>query len=67
MLFRSISRTTVHVMARDGTKHVLQIETYAGLEGELARLRGQGVEIADLELERPDLEQVFLKLTGRDT
>ena len=31
---------------------------------ELARLRGQGVEIADLELDRPDLEQVFLRLTS---
>jgi hypothetical protein len=34
------------------------------LESELARLRAQGVEIADLELERPDLEQVFLRLTS---
>ena len=58
------SRTTVHVMARDGTRHTLQIEGYAQLERELARLRTQGVEIADLELERPDLEQVFLRLTS---
>jgi ABC-2 type transport system ATP-binding protein len=56
-------RITAHAMARDGTKHVLRIEGYAGLEGELARLRTSGVEIADLELERPDLEQVFLQLT----
>jgi ABC-2 type transport system ATP-binding protein len=58
------SRTNVRVMARDGTQHFLQIEGYAQLERELARLRQQGVEIADLELERPDLEQVFLKLTS---
>ena len=37
---------------------------YAELEPQLARLRAQGVEIADLELERPDLEQVFLTLTS---
>ena len=59
------SRTTVRVMARDGTPHVFQIDVYAKLEAELARLRSQGVEIADLELDRPDLEQVFLSLTGR--
>jgi ABC-2 type transport system ATP-binding protein len=57
------SRTTVRVMGRDGRRHVLQIEGYAQLEPELARLRRQGIEIADLELDRPDLEQVFLQLT----
>jgi len=60
------SRTTARVVGRDGAQHVLHIEGFAQLERELARLRGQGVEIADLELERPDLEQVFLSLTGRD-
>jgi len=59
------SRTTARVMARDGSQHVLQIEGYEQLERELARLRLQGVEIADIELERPDLEDVFLRLTGR--
>ncbi|MGH8734014.1 MAG: ABC transporter ATP-binding protein, partial [Burkholderiales bacterium] len=58
------SSTTVRVMARDGTRHLLFIEGYSQLEHELARLRGQGVEIADLEIERPDLEQVFLRLTS---
>jgi ABC-2 type transport system ATP-binding protein len=58
------SRTTVRVIARDGTRHLLQIEKYADLERELARLRAQGTEIADLEIERPDLEQVFLRLTS---
>ena len=59
------SRTTARVVARDGTQHVLQIEGYAELERELARLRQGGVEIADLELDRPDLEQVFLNVMGR--
>ena len=57
------SRAMVRVVARDGRQHLLQIEGYAQLEPELARLRGEGVEIADLELDRPDLEQVFLQLT----
>jgi ABC-2 type transport system ATP-binding protein len=58
------SHATAKVVARDGTRHVLQIVGYAELERELARLRSQGVEIADIELERPDLEQVFLRLTS---
>ena len=58
------SHITAQVISRDGTRHVLQLKGYADLEPELARLRSQGVEIADIELERPDLEQVFLRLTG---
>ena len=52
------------VMGRDGKQHVLEIEGYGELERELARLRAQGVEIADIELDRPDLEEVFLRLTS---
>jgi ABC-2 type transport system ATP-binding protein len=58
------SRTTARVVARDGKQFNIEIQGYAQLEGELARLRAQGVEIADLELERPDLEDVFLRLTS---
>ena len=58
------SRTTVRVVARDGRRFALDLAGYAELEPQLARLRAQGVEIADLELERPDLEQVFLTLTS---
>jgi ABC-2 type transport system ATP-binding protein len=58
------SRTTAHVVARDGRQFTLELRGYDQLESELARLRAQGVEIADLELERPDLEQVFLRLTS---
>ena len=58
------SPITVRVVARDGTQHSLLIDGYGQLEPQLARLRAEGVEIADLELERPDLEQVFLRLTS---
>jgi hypothetical protein len=58
------SRTTVRVVARDGRQFLFELQGYFQLETELARLRGQGVEIADLEIERPDLEQVFLRLTS---
>jgi ABC-2 type transport system ATP-binding protein len=61
------SRTTARVVARDGAQFTLELAGYGELEAQLARLRAQGVEIADLELERPDLEQVFVRLTGRST
>jgi ABC-2 type transport system ATP-binding protein len=57
-------RTRARVVARDGRQFTLELAGYADLEPQLARLRAQGVEIADLELERPDLEQVFLALTA---
>jgi ABC-2 type transport system ATP-binding protein len=59
------SRTTARVVARDGRQFTLTFQKMNDLEPELARLRAQGIEIADLEIERPDLEQVFLTLTGR--
>ena len=61
------SRSTVRIVARDGAKFNVELAGFGELEGELARLRARGVEIADIELERPDLEEVFLRLTGRGT
>jgi ABC-2 type transport system ATP-binding protein len=58
------SRTTVRVVARDGAQFTLALEGYGELEPHLARLREQGVDIADIDIERPDLEQVFLRLTS---
>jgi ABC-2 type transport system ATP-binding protein len=58
------SRIKARVIARDGRQHEFHIEGYSQLESELARLRAAGVQIADLELDRPDLEQVFLQLTS---
>jgi ABC-2 type transport system ATP-binding protein len=58
------SRTRARVVARDGRNFTLELSSYNELETQLARLRAQGVEIADLELDRPDLEEVFLRLTS---
>ncbi|HUQ25867.1 MAG TPA: ABC transporter ATP-binding protein [Burkholderiales bacterium] len=58
------SRATARVVARDGRQFTLELAGYAQLEEQLAGLRAQGVEIADIELDRPDLEQVFLRLTS---
>jgi hypothetical protein len=35
--------------------------------GALARLREAGLEVLEIELQPPDLEDVFLRLTGRGT
>ena len=58
------SRITVRVVGRDGARFALELNGYGQLEPELARLRSRGVDIADIEIERPDLEQVFLRLTS---
>ncbi len=61
------SRATARVIAQDGARITLELASFADLEPQLARLRASGVEIADIELERPDLEDVFLHLTGRQS
>jgi ABC-2 type transport system ATP-binding protein len=58
------SRVTVRVVARDGRQLKLELAGYGELEAELGRLRAAGVEIVELEVERPDLEEVFLRVMG---
>jgi ABC-2 type transport system ATP-binding protein len=53
------------LIARDGPRFRLQLATYRDLEVALARLREAGIEIVEIELQPPDLEEVFLRLTGR--
>ncbi len=56
------SRVNVRITARDGRQVALELAGYAELEAQLARLREAGVEIADIEIDRPDLEEVFLRV-----
>jgi len=58
----SSSAVIARVAARDGRRFTLELAGYADLEPQLARLREAGVEIVDLELDRPDLEEVFLRV-----
>jgi ABC-2 type transport system ATP-binding protein len=58
-------RTTARIVGRDGRQFALELSSYAELEPQLARLREAGVEIVDIELERPDLEEVFLRVMAR--
>ena len=59
------SRVTARVAARDGRQFTLELAGYADLEPQLARLRNEGVEIVDIEIDRPDLEEVFLRVMER--
>jgi ABC-2 type transport system ATP-binding protein len=54
------------LVSRDGALFVLRLDDYASLERALARLREAGVGIVEMELAPPDLEEVFLRLTGRE-
>ena len=53
------------VLAADGTQFRLRLANPADLEAALARLREAGVTIREMEVHPPDLEEVFLRLTGR--
>jgi ABC-2 type transport system ATP-binding protein len=55
------------VMSQDGELFVLRLDDYRQLEEALARLRQAEVQILEMELQPPDLEEVFLRLTGRGT
>jgi ABC-2 type transport system ATP-binding protein len=53
------------VISSDKSFFVVQLEDYRQLEDALARLREGGVQIQEMELQPPDLEEVFVRLTGR--
>ena len=53
------------VLSREGALFTLRLASARELEGVLACLRESGISIVELELQPPDLEDVFLRLTGR--
>jgi ABC-2 type transport system ATP-binding protein len=53
------------VFSHEGTLFVVKLADYRQLEDALARLREGGVKILEMELQPPDLEEVFVRLTGR--
>jgi len=53
------------VIATDGREHRIRLASYLELEEALVRLREAGVTIREMEVHPPDLEEVFLRLTGR--
>src|SRR5688572_24722470 len=55
------------IVASDKTYFVVKLQDYAELEEALMRLREAGAKIHEMELQPPDLEEVFMRLTGRGT
>jgi ABC-2 type transport system ATP-binding protein len=53
------------LLERDGAWFRLRLSDYRELEDGLARLRQAGIAIREMEVQSPDLEEVFLRLTGR--
>jgi ABC-2 type transport system ATP-binding protein len=55
------------VLENEGTQFKLRLASYRELEDALVRLREAGVGIVEMELHPPDLEEVFLRITGRSS
>jgi ABC-2 type transport system ATP-binding protein len=53
------------IVASDKTYFVVKLQDYDQLEDALASLRRAEVKIHEMELQPPDLEEVFVRLTGR--
>jgi ABC-2 type transport system ATP-binding protein len=53
------------VLEAEGAQFRLRLANPLELEAALARLREAGVTIREMEVHAPDLEEVFLRLTGR--
>jgi ABC-2 type transport system ATP-binding protein len=64
-LLGRFSGLELRVRGQDGAQRHVRLATHAELEQALARLRAEGVDIVELELKPPDLEEVFLRVTGR--
>ena len=63
-LLGRFSGLELRVRARDGSQRQVRLASPNELEQALARLRAEGVQILDMELKPPDLEEVFLRITG---
>jgi ABC-2 type transport system ATP-binding protein len=64
-LLTTISGLELVVRQPDGELSRIKLKDYGELEAALARLRQAGVQIHEIEMHSPDLEEVFLRLTGR--
>ena len=53
------------LVSRDGTAFVLKMKNFQEVESALARLRQSNIEIVEMALEPPDLEDVFLRVTKK--
>jgi len=58
-------RFPAEVLAQDGPLYTLRLRDTRALENVLLSLREAGIGIVELELQPPDLEEVFLRLMAR--
>ena len=63
-LLGRFSALELRVRGRGGEERSLRLAGANELEQALAKLRAEGVEIVEMELAPPDLEEVFLRITG---
>ena len=47
-------------------EYVLSLHDYSNVEGVLRTLRDNGLEVAAMELQQPDLEEVFVAIMRRE-
>jgi ABC-2 type transport system ATP-binding protein len=52
---------------RDGDEYLLALPSYTALEAVLAQLREAGVAVLEMSVQQPDLEEVFLRVVGKNT
>ena len=53
------------VSSEEGGCYTLSLHNYAELEGVLTQLRTAGISVQEMELSRPDLEDVFVRIMGK--
>jgi ABC-2 type transport system ATP-binding protein len=52
--------------AQTNGQYVLALRDCSEVEGVLARIRGEGLKVSGMELEQPDLEEVFVAIMRKD-
>jgi len=65
-LLATLSGVELVARGRDGELSRIKLKDYGELEAALARLRDAGVQIHEIALQPPDLEEVFVRLTGKE-
>ncbi|HVK54892.1 MAG TPA: ABC transporter ATP-binding protein [Burkholderiales bacterium] len=59
------AKLSAQIVANDGDSYTLALQDYSEVESVLAALREAAVSIVEMKVEQPDLEDVFVKIMGR--
>ena len=66
-LLQSFSGAQLRIRLEDGSRSDVKLQRYEDAEAVLAGLRESGARIVEMELQPPDLEEVFIRLTGKSS